>query len=93
MKRAQARKRGWIDDHAWAAPLTRPARDLAFDQSAVSGEEKSVGDYGTLAASGESHDVKFFALSEFPAEEEISTPLRPVLRDIKQWMQTDQKRT
>ena len=48
--------------------------------------------HGTLAVSGESHEVKFFALRELPAEEEISPPVRPVLRDIKQWMQTDQKR-
>ncbi len=48
---------------------------------------------GTLAVSGESHEVKFFALSELPGEEDISPPVRPLLRDIKEWMQTDQKPT
>lgn len=49
--------------------------------------------HGTLAVSSESHEVKFFTLNELPDVEWISPPLRPVFRDIIEWMQTDQQCT
>lgn len=45
--------------------------------------------HGTLAVSGESHEVKFFSLSELPDAKSISPPLRPALREVREWMRTE----